>query len=603
MEGHEMRKFALLLVLSIFFLPSFAEANEVVYVGQIIGVDVPVYNEAGEQVSILNMSGETIPFQDSVIANRVMIRISGMNTYIDRQFIQQVSVEVPAVNEVSIGVVKTVIPFTVFAEASKESGVLLTGEKELNLNVVSTQDGYYVIDVAGKVGYLPIAMGSTAFTRDTLHFTVVSDTVPYYEMKNRKLIKKGTFAKGTSWPRLRSSASYHVVKIGNRVVYVPELGTISATNSPVVKGPAKAKFPIKVLPEKEVDVFDVDGVKIGSITRGSFVDVNGLVNGQAVVNFFGHEGRVDFTQFVHTNLLSPKKNVSHAEMSYLVQVFAAMYPEFTKLEEIGRSVEGRPIYAIRLGNGKKEVLFDASMHAREHMSTNVVLEMLDTYSYHYLNKSNYAGYNVKSTLDAVSMWFVPMMNPDGVTLVQAGAKGVKNGALATKINGSTNFARWKANVRGVDLNENFDGGWNKIKSSTTKPSFASYKGPRAFSEPEAVALRDFVRKHSFKTYISYHSSGQIVFWFQWQKGAQAARDLTLARRVSSLTGYSVVPPYYLLGSGSSADWFIDEKKMPGLTIEISPFVGNRPVPLAYWDRIWKQNYKVGLFIAQEAAKR
>jgi g-D-glutamyl-meso-diaminopimelate peptidase len=384
---------------------------------------------------------------------------------------------------------------------------------------------------------------------------------------------------------------------------VPELGTLPTENKPVVKAPAKAKYPIKVLPEKEVVVFGVNGEKIGTISRGSFVDIYSLVNGKAVVNFFGQEGRADMSAFVHSNLLSPKKNVSHAEMSYLVRVFAAMYPEFTKLEQIGKSVEGRPIYAIRLGNGKKEVLFDASLHAREHMSTNVVLEMLDTYGFHYLNKTNYAGFNVRSTLDSVSIWFVPMMNPDGVTLVQSGAKAVKNGALATRINGSSNFARWKANVRGVDLNDNFDANWNKVKSSTTKPSYAGYGGPRAFSEPESVALRDFVLKHSFKTYISYHSSGQVVYWFQWQKGAQATRDLTLARRITSLTGYSIVPPMYLQGSGSSADWFIHEKKMPGLTIEISPFVGNRPVPLTYWDRIWKQNHKVGLFVAQDAAKR
>lgn len=599
-----MRKFLVLFVVSIFFLPGLAKANEVTNVGQIIGEEVPVYNESGEQVSTLKMNGKTVPFQDSYThANWVMIRISGMDTYIDRQFIQSVTMEAPVVNENSIGVIKSKSPFTIYAEASTASEVLLTGDKELTLSVVGIQDGFYVVDVAGQKGFLPIDMGTLGFSSEALHFTVINDAIPYYEMKNNALVKKGTFTKGTSLTRVKASDGHHVVKFGSRIVYVPELGTLPTLNKPVFKAPAKAKFPIKVLPEKEVDVFGVDGVKMGSISRGSFVDIYGLVKGEAVINFFGQEGRVDFAQFVHTNLLSPKKNISHAEMSYLVQVYAAMYPEFTKLEQIGKSVEGRPIYAIRLGNGKKEVLFDASMHAREHMSTNVVLEMLDTYSFHYLNKTNYAGYNVKSTLDTVSIWFVPMMNPDGVTLVQAGAKAVKNGVLATKINGGSNFARWKANVRGVDLNENFDGGWENIKSSTTKPSFASYRGPRAFSEPEAVALRDFVRKHSFKTYISYHSSGQIVYWFQWQKGAQATRDLTLARRVSNLTGYSVVPPYYLLGSGSSADWFIDEKKMPGLTIEISPYVSNRSVPLAYWDRIWKQNYKVGLFIAQDASKR
>ena len=598
-----MRRLAFLVVLSIFFSPSFVLAEEEMYVGQLLSDEVPLNTEEGQQIGHLNMNGRTLTYQDSAVTQRVMITVGGTTAFIDRQFIQHLSMEEPSVSSNSIGLVKTVSPFSVFTATSRESAVMLTANSPFILKVLSIKNGYFEVDVAGQIGYIPPEMASPVFSSNDLYFTVVSDSVPYYEMKNNQLVKKGTFAKNTSWTRIKSSNGKHVVKFGDRTVYVPEVGTFSTPQKPVIKGPAKAKFPLKVLPEKEVDVLGVNGVKIGSISRGSFVDIFGLVKGKAVVNFFGQEGRVDFSQFVHTNLLNPKKNISHEEMSYLVQVYAAMYPEFTKLEQIGKSVEGRPIYAIRLGNGKKEVLFDACMHAREHMSTNVVLEMLDTYSYHYLNKTKYAGFNVKPTLDAVSIWFIPMMNPDGVTLVQAGAKGVKNGALATKINGSSNFARWKANVRGVDLNDNFDTGWKYNSPNIKKPSYMGYRGPSAFSEPESKALRDFVLKHSFKTYISYHSSGQIIYWFQWQKGAQATRDLTLARSVSRITGYSVVPPMYLQGTGASTDWFIDQKKMPALTIEISPYVNNRPVPLTYWDRIWKQNHKIGLFVAQDAAKR
>ena len=598
-----MRRLILLITMCLCFLPLTVMADDVLLYGQILGDEVPAFNEAGEQIGTLNMNGRNVSYSDSRLSNRVLIHIGNTNTYIDRQFIQQITQEVPPSSKVPQASVKSLNTFTIFEKTSKESTVIFTGIDELSFEVLSVLNGYYEVEVAGMVGYLPVSQGKPLFTDEDLYFNVIQDSLPYYEMKNNVLVKKGTFSKGTSYSRVKESAGYHVVKFGTRTFYVPEQGTLATKVKPVFKGPAKAKFPTKVLPEKEVNVLDVNGVKIGTISRGSFVDIYALVNGKAVVNFFGQEGRADMSAFVHTNLLSPKKNVSHAEMSFLVQVFAAMYPEFTKLEQIGKSVEGRPIYAIRLGNGKKEVLFDASLHAREHMSTNVVLEMLDTYGFHYLNKTKYAGFNVRSTLDAVSIWFVPMMNPDGVTLVQSGAKAVKNGALATRINGSSNFARWKANVRGVDLNDNFDANWNKVKSSTKKPAFQGYGGPRAFSEPESVALRDFVRRHSFKTYISYHSSGQVVYWFQWQKGAQAARDLTLARRITSLTGYSIVPPMYLPGSGSSADWFIHEKKMPGLTIEISPYVGNRPIPLTYWDRIWKQNHKVGLFVAQDAAKR
>ncbi|RKJ39497.1 peptidase M14, partial [Butyricicoccus sp. 1XD8-22] len=102
---------------------------------------------------------------------------------------------------------------------------------------------------------------------------------------------------------------------------------------------------------------------------------------------------------------------------------------------------------------------------------------------------------------------VPMMNPDGVTLVRTKA----NATAATKLlnNGSVNYNRWKANIRGVDLNRNFDGGWI-TRASTKYASYKNYKGTKAFSEPESRALRDFVAKHQFKSYISYHSSGSVL---------------------------------------------------------------------------------------------
>ena len=64
-----------------------------------------------------------------------------------------------------------------------------------------------------------------------------------------------------------------------------------------------------------------------------------------------------------------------------------------------------------------------------------------------------------------------------------------------------------------------------------------------------------------------------------------------------------MPPQYLPGSGSSADWFIQQTKMPGITLEISPYIGEKQVPLEKWDAIWRQNNKVGLYLALEASKR
>ena len=58
---------------------------------------------------------------------------------------------------------------------------------------------------------------------------------------------------------------------------------------------------------------------------------------------------------------------------------------------------------------------------------------------------------------------VPMLNPDGVEIAQHGARGCLH--LAKRIYDlcDGHFERWQANARGVDLNHNFDAGWEKLR--------------------------------------------------------------------------------------------------------------------------------------------
>lgn len=499
--------------------------------------------------------------------------------------------------------IKTLDTYQVLTDASIDSSILLDGTKADVYETTGLQEGYYKIDFNGVQGFIHSSQASTLFEQERMSFKVVEDQIPYYIMTKGKLVQKGILLKEAVLTRTKTASVYHLVEVGKEVYYIPLAGTIPTTKEPIIDTSKKAKYPMKLYNRDEVPIYNKQLIQIATLSANQSVDLIALEKSKGVIYFLGQEARINMNDFVHMDLLQPKKVLTYEEMTYLLQVVATLYPDFTKLEQIGKSVEGTPMYAMKIGNGKKEVLLDGSLHAREHMTTNVVVEMIDTYSIHYNNKSVYGGYNVRETLDQTAIWFIPMMNPDGVKLVQSGPKSLKNGALATKINGSTNFNRWKSNIRGVDLNDNFASGWDKITGGHKKPAYMAYKGPSAFSEPESQAFRDFVKKHKFKTYISYHSSGQIMYWFNYQKQAESKRDQALAKTLSKLTGYKVMPPQYLPGSGASADWFIQQTKMPGITLEISPYVGDIPVPLSKWDAIWRQNNKVGLYLAQEASKR
>ncbi|WP_216831861.1 peptidoglycan-binding protein [Alkalihalobacterium elongatum] len=301
-----------------------------------------------------------------------------------------------------------------------------------------------------------------------------------------------------------------------------------------------------------------------------------------------------------SSIVDGSKNYSYRQLQRDINTLEFFYPGLIETRVIGKSVDGRNLYAIKLGTGSKEVFFNGSNHAREHMTTNVLMKMVDEYARAYAGHYNIGSYNVRSILNDVSIWFVPMVNPDGVMLVQQGASTAKNPSQVIAINGgSTNFSSWKANIRGVDLNRQFPALWDTITGNPGRPSPSNYKGTRPLSEPEAKALYDFTLSRNFLTAISYHSSGEVIY----TRYNQEPYSQRIARGVSNITGYSPINLQHSASGGGFTDWFILSQKKPALTPEISPFVGPRPVPLSNWSRIWTQNRTVGLYIADEARKR
>ncbi|MDQ1144315.1 murein tripeptide amidase MpaA [Bacillus sp. SORGH_AS 510] len=303
------------------------------------------------------------------------------------------------------------------------------------------------------------------------------------------------------------------------------------------------------------------------------------------------------------NLVNPKQAYSYNDLMADINKFKRNFPGFIQTQIIGKSVDGRNIYAIKLGRGEKEIFFNGSHHAREHMTTNVLMEMLDQYASSYSAKRNFNSYNVRDLLNKVSIWFVPMVNPDGVMLVQEGASTAKNPQYVIQLNGGkTDFSSWKANIRGVDLNRQYPADWANIANNTGKPAPENFKGYQPLSEPEVQAVSNFVKTHHFKIATAYHSSGRILYWNFHQATAAYNRDYQIAQKYSKLTGYSLVFPGPNPSGGGFTDWFIQDMKMPGFTPEISTHTYSKPVPLSNFDTIWKENQSAGLLLAVEALK-
>lgn len=303
-----------------------------------------------------------------------------------------------------------------------------------------------------------------------------------------------------------------------------------------------------------------------------------------------------------SSIVNPYQVYTYEQMIEDAKKLQELYPNIIKLDTIGKSLEERELLLIVLGNGEKKITLNGSHHAREYITTTFLMKMIEEYAHHYSNNTDCENYNVKKLLDNVSIYIVPMVNPDGVSLVQKGECASKNPELVKKINEGNNFTSWKANGRGVDLNNQYPYGWENINNGKTGPSTAGFKGYSSLSEPETRALSDFSYSNPFLIYAAYHTQGEEIWWYKGQTGYFYNQAVEISNRLSDLTGYKLVSKKRSAVNfwGGYADWTFSEFKKPSFTLELCPYVGPYPYPDEKFDMVWNRVKLTGLFFANEA---
>lgn len=242
---------------------------------------------------------------------------------------------------------------------------------------------------------------------------------------------------------------------------------------------------------------------------------------------------------------------------------------------IGKSVEGRDITAYRFGTGETKILFVGGIHGGYEWNTALVAyEMMD-----YLKASPTAIPN------NVEVTVIPALNPDGLSKVigTTGRFAVADvtASQATQVSG-------RYNARKVDLNRNFDCDWQATGKWQT---LAVSGGSAAFSEPESLAIKNYIESEKLSAVVVFFSSAGGVFSSNCHDGVLAETDV-LTNLYAKASGYPAYESFnFYETTGDITNW-LAKSKIPAISVLLT----------THTDTEWSKNQAGIMALLQHYAK-
>ena len=279
------------------------------------------------------------------------------------------------------------------------------------------------------------------------------------------------------------------------------------------------------------------------------------------------------------------------------------YP-FFRTEVLTTTDFQRPVSTLVGGNGPRKVIFTASHHANEWITTLILLKFAEDWGKAILQDNEIYGMNARELARQVTVYMVPMVNPDGVDLV-TGAVSEGSSQYSFALSLGQNYPDipfpngWKANLAGVDLNLQYPAGWlmaREIKFSQgyTRPGPRDYVGRAPLNQPESRALAGYTEYIDPELVLAFHSQGEEIYWQFMDIFVPGAEEL--GEKMAQASGYTLANVPYASGFAGYKDWFIQKFRKPGYTIEVGR--GENPLPIEQFDQIYKANLPILVIAAR-----
>lgn len=280
--------------------------------------------------------------------------------------------------------------------------------------------------------------------------------------------------------------------------------------------------------------------------------------------------------------------------SLCVRGLAARYPFGTR-QVLTTTAFGRPVESLRFGQGPRRLIYSAAHHANEWITATLLLTFAEELAQAIAVGGSIGGHDARTLARTSTVYLVPMVDPDGVDLVTGALvpgdpEYEYARSLATYYPSIPFPDGWKANGLGVDLNLNYPAGWEtareiKFSQGFTRPGPRDFVGQAPLDQRESRALAALTRRVDPALVLAYHSQGEVIYWQFQDIEVPGAREL--GEKFAALSGYQLEDTPYASSFAGYKDWFIQDFRRPGYTIEVG--LGENPLPLQQFPQIYRDN--------------
>ena len=246
---------------------------------------------------------------------------------------------------------------------------------------------------------------------------------------------------------------------------------------------------------------------------------------------------------------------------------------FLNVQVIGRSLCGRGLFALRLGNPCGGALIVAGLRGGEGTAGAALLQWAQTVCRCVKTRLPLCGVDLARVLSQTGITLLPCLNPDGLEIFTRGAKGA--GSLRPFVQTITQCGvLWQANAAGVRLDRQFPCGFEAVAQQqkatcTDHPSADGFFGNAPLSEPETRALAAFCRSERFSRALLLEEGEDLLSVFPAQTEKQTRNTVLTTKMLAACAGVPFLLPTLQEQSGTFPAWFAETMGQNAFTLSLN----------------------------------